>query len=93
MKGRKKPANEMEKSFSCTQCDFGAFETRKLLKQHINEAHDGVGLEKLTVKCGESECMFEAVTQKLLNEHRRDVHGIAPSFKCRVPFTRNYTDF
>ena len=94
MKGRKRAANETEKLFTCTQCDCGAFETRKLLKHHIHDAHDGVGLEILALKCAEPDCMFQTATQKLLNEHRKDAHGIAPSFKCRVLFSRNYvTDF
>ena len=63
-------------------------------EKHIHDAHDGVGLEILALKCAEPDCMFQTAKQKLLNEHRKDAHGIAPSFKCRVLFSRNYvTDF
>lgn len=90
MKGRRRALLGNDKQFNCTQCDHQPFESRTQLKEHLNEAHDGVGLDKVLYKCGEAECPFEAATQKLLNDHRKEVHGIAPSFKCRVNYARNY---
>ena len=73
------------KEFNCTQCDpHESFDTRNDLKEHLKETHGGVGLEKLMYKCSEADCKFEAMTQKLLNDHKTDIHGIATTFKCRV---------
>lgn len=83
-------ASMKKKELKCTQCDHEPFKTRTELKEHLKESHGGEGLEKLMYKCTELGCTFEGVTQKLLSEHKQEVHGIAQSFKCKV---REMTSF
>ena len=82
--GRRERNAAKTKELKCTQCDHEPFKTRTELKEHLKETHGGEGLEKLMYKCTEVDCTFEGVTQKLLSEHKEEVHGISPSFKCRV---------
>ena len=97
MRGKKKGmkiSGEEKLYLKCPQCDDQhqkeTFASRKLLKEHIREVHNGVGLTEDGMitgmpprKCNELDCDFEAATQKLLIEHRRDIHGIDPVFRCR----------
>ena len=84
-KGERKRSIVREKEFKCNQCDQGEpFQTRYELKEHLNEIHNGAGLENIMYKCSEEECSFETLTQKSLNDHKQEVHGIAQSFKCKV---------
>jgi len=84
-KGEKKSSMVREREFKCNQCDQSEpFQTRTELKEHLNEIHNGAGLEDITYKCIEGECSFETMSQKSLNDHKQEVHGIAQSFKCKV---------
>ena len=74
-----------DKELKCNQCDHTEpFQTRKELNEHLNEIHNGAGLENIMHKCGEKDCSFETMTQKSLSFHKQEVHGIAQSFKCKV---------
>ena len=65
------------KSISCDKCEE-VFTSRKKLKKHMSEEHDGVGIKDL--KC--ETCGKEFYDNSNLRIHISNAHGLGKRHKC-----------